>query len=242
MNWRIAASTWPPVPAVRSFMCLPRRTPFTWREVCWYCFTPAPLRCSKKRWKIARIVVDVTAWYWHFMALLWLYIFALWSLRVSGTGNTVVTSTNTRRSRPCLMWRCSRCQGVYEPSLFGTYSKKIGMWLFLLSDSLTFGALLFAYTYGRISTPDWPTPFHSESIRNATHDCVPAHQFADHGVCGARGGHGKPESAAPVAAGHHGVRPGIRRPARPRVDQSHRGRLDLPSFPLLPAKQAMPSL
>src|SRR6476660_3306486 len=58
--------------------------------------------------------------------------------------------------------------GVYEPSLFGTYSKKIGMWLFLLSDSLTFGALLFAYTYGRISTPDWPTPFHSESIINAT--------------------------------------------------------------------------
>jgi cytochrome c oxidase subunit 3 len=24
-----------------------------------------------------RIVVDVTAWYWHFMALVWLYIFAL---------------------------------------------------------------------------------------------------------------------------------------------------------------------
>ncbi|MGZ4817237.1 MAG: cytochrome c oxidase subunit 3, partial [Terriglobales bacterium] len=24
-----------------------------------------------------RIVVDVTAWYWHFMAILWLYIFAL---------------------------------------------------------------------------------------------------------------------------------------------------------------------
>src|SRR5947208_12605267 len=58
--------------------------------------------------------------------------------------------------------------GPYEPSLFGTYSKKIGMWLFLLSDSLTFGALLYAYTYGRISTPNWPTPFHSESIRNAT--------------------------------------------------------------------------
>jgi cytochrome c oxidase subunit III len=56
----------------------------------------------------------------------------------------------------------------YEPSLFGTYSKKIGMWLFLLSDSLTFGALLFAYTYGRVSTPDWPTPFHSASIMNAT--------------------------------------------------------------------------
>src|SRR5215475_4297862 len=57
---------------------------------------------------------------------------------------------------------------AFEPSLFGTYSKKIGMWLFLLSDSLTFGALLFAYTYGRISTPNWPTPFHSASIVNAT--------------------------------------------------------------------------
>jgi cytochrome c oxidase subunit III len=57
---------------------------------------------------------------------------------------------------------------VYEPSLFGTYSKKIGMWLFLMSDSLTFGALLYAYSYGRISIPDWPTPFHSESIINAT--------------------------------------------------------------------------
>ena len=56
----------------------------------------------------------------------------------------------------------------YEPSLFGTYSKKIGMWLFLMSDSLTFGALLFAYSYGRISTSNWPTPFHSESIVNAT--------------------------------------------------------------------------
>jgi cytochrome c oxidase subunit 3 len=58
--------------------------------------------------------------------------------------------------------------GEFEPSLFGTYSKKIGMWLFLLSDTLTFGALLFAYSYGRISNPDWPTPFHKESITNAT--------------------------------------------------------------------------
>jgi len=29
-----------------------------------------------------RMVVDVTAWYWHFMALLWIYIFALlWFMR-----------------------------------------------------------------------------------------------------------------------------------------------------------------
>jgi len=59
-------------------------------------------------------------------------------------------------------------EGTYEPALFGAYSKKVGMWLFLLSDSLTFGALLFAYSYGRISTPNWPTPFGKESIANAT--------------------------------------------------------------------------
>src|SRR5215467_10097103 len=57
---------------------------------------------------------------------------------------------------------------AYEPSLFRTYSKKIGMWLFILSDSLTFGALLFAYSYGRLSNPAWPTPFHKESIANAS--------------------------------------------------------------------------
>ncbi len=27
-----------------------------------------------------RIVIDITAWYWHFMAGLWIYVFALLSL------------------------------------------------------------------------------------------------------------------------------------------------------------------
>src|SRR6201997_2881547 len=58
--------------------------------------------------------------------------------------------------------------GEYEAPLFGAYSKKVGMWLFLASDSLTFGALLFAYSYGRISNPAWPMPFGKESIANAT--------------------------------------------------------------------------
>jgi cytochrome c oxidase subunit III len=57
--------------------------------------------------------------------------------------------------------------GEYEAPLFGTYSKKVGMWLFLASDSLTFGALLFAFSYNRIYTA-WPTPFGKESIINAT--------------------------------------------------------------------------
>src|SRR5882724_6126093 len=37
--------------------------------------------------------------------------------------------------------------------------KKLGMWLFILSDSLTFSALLFGYSYVRIATPNWPKPF-----------------------------------------------------------------------------------
>jgi cytochrome c oxidase subunit III len=31
----------------------------------------------KKPIETRRIVIDITAWYWHFMALLWIYIFAL---------------------------------------------------------------------------------------------------------------------------------------------------------------------
>jgi cytochrome c oxidase subunit 3 len=58
--------------------------------------------------------------------------------------------------------------GEFEAPLFGAYSKKVGMWLFLASDSLTFGALLFAFSYNRIYTTPWPTPFHAESIANAT--------------------------------------------------------------------------
>ena len=46
----------------------------------------------------------------------------------------------------------ARAAGEFEAPLFGAYSKKVGMWLFLASDSLTFGALLFAFSYNRIST------------------------------------------------------------------------------------------
>lgn len=34
----------------------------------------------KKPLEARRIVVDITAWYWHFMAVLWIYIFALLGL------------------------------------------------------------------------------------------------------------------------------------------------------------------
>src|ERR687883_1902596 len=44
-------------------------------------------------------------------------------------------------------------------SPYATNSKKFGMWLFIISDALPFSALLFAYTYCRVSNPDWPKPF-----------------------------------------------------------------------------------
>jgi cytochrome c oxidase subunit 3 len=37
--------------------------------------------------------------------------------------------------------------------------RKLGMWLFIMSDSLTFGALLATYSYVRVASNAWPTPF-----------------------------------------------------------------------------------
>ena len=44
-------------------------------------------------------------------------------------------------------------------SPYAANSQKFGMWLFIISDALTFSALLFAYTYSRVANPDWPKPF-----------------------------------------------------------------------------------
>ncbi len=41
--------------------------------LCW----AASFSLMRKPLEARRIVVDITAWYWHFMAVLWLYIFAL---------------------------------------------------------------------------------------------------------------------------------------------------------------------
>src|SRR5258708_13244717 len=38
-------------------------------------------------------------------------------------------------------------------------SRKLTMWLFIISDAITFGALLFGYGYLRTASNDWPTPF-----------------------------------------------------------------------------------
>jgi cytochrome c oxidase subunit 3 len=51
----------------------------------------------------------------------------------------------------------SRWAGGVAP--YATGSKKLGMWLFIVSDALTFSALIVAYSYLRVASPQWPTPF-----------------------------------------------------------------------------------
>jgi cytochrome c oxidase subunit III len=51
---------------------------------------------------------------------------------------------------------------------YAIVSKKLGMWLFIVSDAITFASLLFAYTYVRGASQNWPTPFRLPSIANAT--------------------------------------------------------------------------
>lgn len=48
-------------------------------------------------------------------------------------------------------------QGGVSPYAVG--HRKLGMWLFILSDSLTFTAVLIGYGYVRLASVNWPTPF-----------------------------------------------------------------------------------
>jgi heme/copper-type cytochrome/quinol oxidase subunit 3 len=56
---------------------------------------------------------------------------------------------------------------IQEAPAFAISHKKLVMWLFIISDAITFGALLFAYGYLRNATPDWPRPFETSSVVNA---------------------------------------------------------------------------
>lgn len=55
-----------------------------------------------------------------------------------------------------------------EPSLFGTSSIKLGMWLFIVSDALTFAALLAGYGFMRALSPWWPVQTHVFDMRLIT--------------------------------------------------------------------------
>jgi len=53
----------------------------------------------------------------------------------------------------------ARPGALLEESPYGIPSRKLGMWLFILADAATFGAMLFAYGYLRVANPDWTRPF-----------------------------------------------------------------------------------
>src|SRR2546427_12747487 len=53
----------------------------------------------------------------------------------------------------------ARPGALLEESPYGIPSRKLGMWLFILADAATFGAMLFAYGYLRVANPDWNRPF-----------------------------------------------------------------------------------
>ena len=46
-----------------------------------------------------------------------------------------------------------------EEPPFGVESRKLVMWLFIIADAVTFGALLFGYGFLRVGSPDWTRPF-----------------------------------------------------------------------------------
>lgn len=55
---------------------------------------------------------------------------------------------------------------LLEESPYAIPSRKFTMWLFIISDAVTFGAILFAYGYLRVATPNWTRPFESASVIN----------------------------------------------------------------------------
>jgi cytochrome c oxidase subunit 3 len=55
-----------------------------------------------------------------------------------------------------------------EPSPFAVPAIKLAMWLFIISDIMTFAACLVAYGFLRNSTPNWPRPFQGSTIASVT--------------------------------------------------------------------------
>jgi len=55
---------------------------------------------------------------------------------------------------------------LMEEPAYALPPKKLTMWLFIISDSITFGSVLFAYGYVRVGSGNWSTPFKFPSILN----------------------------------------------------------------------------
>jgi cytochrome c oxidase subunit III len=59
-------------------------------------------------------------------------------------------------------------RSALEAPPFGVESKKLVMWLFIIADAVTFGAILFGYGFVRVGSTNWTRPFDfSPTIINA---------------------------------------------------------------------------
>ncbi len=55
---------------------------------------------------------------------------------------------------------------VMEASPYAIEKKKLGMWIFIVSDACTFATFLFGYGYMRVGSQNWGTPFEFGTILN----------------------------------------------------------------------------
>ena len=102
----------------------------------------------------------------------------------------------------------------------GTSSKKLGMWLFIVSDTLTFSAVLLAYSYLRLANPDWPRPFEFyPAIVKSTGMTLMLMLSSLTMVLGVAAAHRNDRKATvTLAAGHGGVRRRVRHSAHDGMD------------------------
>ena len=52
-----------------------------------------------------------------------------------------------------------RLEVQFEDLTKQRHAAHFGMWLFIVSDAMTFSAMLIGYSYARVSSDQWPTPF-----------------------------------------------------------------------------------
>lgn len=55
---------------------------------------------------------------------------------------------------------------IMEEPVYAVSPKKLTVWLFIISDAVTFGAMLFVYGYLRVGSTDWGASFNFPSILN----------------------------------------------------------------------------
>ena len=114
---------------------------------------------------------------------------------------------------------------------YGIGSKKLGMWLFIAADTLTFSACLIAYSYVRLASPEWPRPFEWSSIVNAIvmTACLLSSSLTMV-IAVAAAARGRPKEGGTVHPFYHPRRSRLYRAARPGVDRPDRPRARDPVF------------